>query len=188
MMFHDLNFIIKPIRISMNPTDPHLLAPAFAILALILSVVAAGSDMARFRIPNAVVGSILVLFLAQIATGVVPLAALPMHGLIALLVFAASFGLFLTKWLGAGDGKLLIALSLVIGPAGIGTFLIMTALAGGLLALMIGVLAARPLPVWLEGVGIDGGYRVGMRKVPYGVAIAFGAVMALTPLITPLLG
>ena len=172
----------------MNPTDPHILAPGFAILAIALSLVAAGSDVARFRIPNGVVIALLVLFVTQVATGVVPLASLPSHGAIALLVLAVSFGLFLTKWLGAGDGKLLIALSLIIGPSGIGSFLIVTALVGGFLALMIGMLAARPLPVWLEGVGIQGGYRVGMRKVPYGVAIAIGAVMTLAPLINPMTG
>ena len=153
------------------------------VLALLLTVTAAGFDVARYRIPNWVVISLITIFVGVCATAGLSLSAIGLHLLIAALVLAACFGMFAAGWLGAGDGKLLAVLALVIGPSGIAPLLFTTAYAGGALAILVSMLATRAVPVWLEGVGIAGGYRIGMKRVPYGVAIAAGAGAALIPMI-----
>ncbi|MEO0392876.1 MAG: prepilin peptidase [Pseudomonadota bacterium] len=168
-------------------TDPTLLAPLLAGLTALICMVAAGYDVARFKIPNGLILSLCLVFVTQLVTGIIPFHALALHLLVGAVMFAVCFAMFAKNWLGAGDGKLLIILSLILGPSGTLPLVIITGLAGGLLALAIALLAARPLPVWLEGVGIAGGYQIGMRRVPYGVAIAVGAIAALAPLLTQLI-
>jgi len=148
---------------------------------LAVTIVAAIFDVARYRIPNWTILGILTIFVALCATKPLGLQAIGVHLLIAVMVLGICFGAFAFGWLGAGDGKLIAVLALVIGPAGIGSFLIITAFAGGALAIVISLLASRAIPVWMEGVGIKGGYQVGMKRVPYGVAIALGAAMTIIP-------
>jgi prepilin peptidase CpaA len=80
-------------------------------------------------------------------------------------------------WLGGGDAKLLAAASLWVGPAGAAPFVVFTALAGGALALAL--MAARTVaappekgPEWLRRALTPKG------DIPYGVAIAAGALAA----------
>jgi prepilin peptidase CpaA len=69
--------------------------------------------------------------------------------------------------MGGGDVKLAAALSLWFPPAGTLKFLVMMSLAGGVLTLaMVALHRARR--------------REGRPEIPYGVAIAFGALTILT--------
>jgi prepilin peptidase CpaA len=136
------------------------------LLALIL-VVAAVIDVRTFTISNRV--SIAVALLAplywwsaglalwpDIATHVAAAAAV-----FALLALAFNFGM-----MGGGDVKLAAALALWFSPAGTLRFLVYMSIAGGLLTLVVIIvhrLRSKP----------------GKPKVPYGVAIAIGALAIL---------
>lgn len=153
------------------------------IVFVVLLVVAAVYDFLLRRIPNWTVAALLALFLPCAWLGLTPtgwgssLAAFA----VALLV---SGTLYLFGWLGAGDSKLFAASALF---AGLGNLLLLcsaTAIAGGLYALAI--LFLRPKQV-LRGMTSAGRAEGGLRGIPYGVAIAAGALTtaALTRFLTP---
>lgn len=151
------------------------------LLCVLLVLLAGWHDVSGYRIPNWSVLGIAGLFALQLLVQPALLALLGWHVLLALVVFGAGFGLFLGGWLGAGDGKLLAALALWAGPGGILPLLLVTSFAGGALSLAIWLAASRPLPVRLEGFGFTGGYRLGLRRVPYGLAIGAGGLAVLLP-------
>ncbi|WGF89205.1 A24 family peptidase [Marinivivus vitaminiproducens] len=154
------------------PTSAFAEPIVLTVLALLLAG-AAACDLRRFRIPNALslaVAGLFLLGLPVVGPSPFMLGASILTGLV---VFAAGAGLFACGALGGGDVKLLSALSLWAGPAGILPLLTMTALAGGGLALawlLAGAVTSRsastphgeaPVPVL-------------RRPVPYAVAIAAG--------------
>ena len=83
------------------------------------------------------------------------------------LVFILLAGAFYAGMMGGGDVKLASALALWFPPAGTIKFLVFMSVAGGVLTL--GILA------WHRAQR-----REGRPEIPYGVAIAFGALAILT--------
>jgi prepilin peptidase CpaA len=151
-------------------------------LACVLMVAAAISDIRSYRIPNWVSAMIVVLF--AVRTLIDP-AGLVASLTVGAVVLAAGFVLFTTRLLGAGDAKLLAALSLWVGPALIFEFLTATALAGGVAAtaiLFFGKGTGTPA-LASAGPGCTGprdapeinGKRVS-TPMPYGVAIVAGGL------------
>lgn len=129
---------------------------------------AALSDAIWRRIPNASV-------LAVAGLYVVWAVILGGAGLVGALVTAAvflgvGFGLFAFGIWGGGDAKLFAAVALFAGFAHFSTLVLVTAVVGGLMAVVS--LASRParaLVIWnMKGKGDFG------RGIPYGVAIAAG--------------
>lgn len=93
------------------------------------------------------------------------------HGLVAAGAFLGAMTLFRLGWMGGGDVKLVGAVALWAGPTGIVQFLLLTSLVGGVVSLCC--LAWAGLGRW-RGVPASGPIQV-----PYGVAIALGAVPVL---------
>lgn len=93
----------------------------------------------------------------------------------ALVILALGIGAFSRGWLGGGDAKLLAACALWMGPVGIIPFLFQTALAGGAMAILWRF--ERPVRFALARGGLDVGVAV-TRELPYGLAIAVGALLA----------
>ena len=96
------------------------------------------------------------------------------NGVSFILVLAVGLVLFSLKGLGGGDVKLLAALALWFDLAGLGRMLVFMAIGGGLLALAL-IAVRRTLPMPASG-------WVALRKrgpIPYGVAIAAGALLAI---------
>lgn len=87
------------------------------------------------------------------------------------IVFVLLAGAFYAGMMGGGDVKLAAALALWFPPAATFKFLVWMALAGGVLTL--GIL------VWHRAR-----QRAGRPKIPYGVAIACGALFVLAPILT----
>ncbi len=146
---------------------------ALTATAVALFALAAVGDVARRRIPNALVAALALAGLARLGLGFsggAPLAALGLDLAVALIVFAIGAGLFARGLLGGGDVKLLAAGSLWLGAAATGAFLMATVLAGGLLA--VAYLALRLL------------HPSGPKPaLPYGVAIAAGGILVTLGLI-----
>ncbi len=152
---------------------------AFLSVFPALVIAAAVTDMASYTIPNR-------LNLALAA--VYPMAALMLGrppaevGVGLAIGFAAlivAMGLFAAGWIGGGDAKLFAAVALWLGWPALASFVMATALVGGALALLLlNVRAAwlKPYlagaPPWLARLATTG------EAVPYGVAIAVGALVA----------
>ena len=153
---------------------------AFWVAALfpVLVIFAGVRDVATMTIPNwLTLAAGAAFFPAALIAGVAwPAFALALGlGFAALLIGMAMFAL---GWVGGGDAKLFAACGFWLGGAAVAPFLAWTALSGGVLAM--GLLFARKAahfwpvmgPAWLKRLLTDG------EGVPYGVAIATGALMA----------
>jgi prepilin peptidase CpaA len=146
---------------------------AFAILLL----VAGWQDLRTLQIANRLsLGTIAAFALwaaAGVALGRMSATALAMAIACSLAVFAIAAVGFAGGILGGGDVKLLSVASLFAGPAHIVDFLVVTALAGGVIGLAL--LAGAPIGPAVPAN--DGTVRARLRTgMPYGPAIAVGGL------------
>ena len=142
--------------------------PAYLFAAML--VVAAAGDALYFRIPNQLVLLIAGLFLPVALAAGLGLPAIAIHIAIAGAVLLGGFLLFALGLFGGGDAKLLAAAALWLGWPALLPFRVWTALAGGLLGLLIGLRVLFDRFVLRRPVS---------RNVPYGIALASGAIIAL---------
>lgn len=136
------------------------------VLATLL-VVAAVIDARTFTISNKL--NLAVALLAPVYWMAVPLSLwpeVPLQIAAAVIVFLLFAGLFYAGLMGGGDVKLAAALALWFPPGLTIKFLVLMSLAGGVLTL--------GLLVWHRAKR-----REGRPEIPYGVAIAFGALAIL---------
>lgn len=138
---------------------------AGAVLVLAL-LDACRSDLAAFRIPNRCSLMIACAFLVAALAGGMPLEGVALALAAGAAVFAGGAALFALKVWGGGDVKLAAAVALWTGFGGLPRFLLVMALAGGVLA--VAVLALRRLrpEARLASAG----------HLPYGLAIAAGGI------------
>ena len=140
-------------------------------LAAIL-VVAAVIDVRTFTISNRLnltVALLAPLYWLSVALSPWPGVAIQVGA--ATTVFLVLAGAFYAGMMGGGDVKLAAALALWFPPAATLKFLVFMSLAGGALTLV--------LLVWHRAQR-----REGRPEIPYGVAIAFGALAVLAPILT----
>jgi prepilin peptidase CpaA len=159
-------------------------AARWLILLLFVATLAIASisDIRERRIPNWTVLVIAALF--------VPWAFLVAGSVVsalgaALMAFSVSFPLYFFRVVGAGDSKLLTVVALFVGLTQFLKFLVLVALAGGVIA--AASLITRPtralVMLQMRGKGNFG------RGIPYGVAIAIaGAYVVAWPLARHALG
>jgi prepilin peptidase CpaA len=158
----------------------HLVQAALVALLPALLIVAALSDLATYRIRNWISLALVAGFaLAAPAMGL-SLPAIGLHlgvGAAALLLGVVMFAL---GWIGGGDAKVFAAAALWLGWPAVITYAVATCMAGGALATGLLVLRTgylRPYmaagPAWMNRLAEPG------ENVPYGVAIAAGALAAL---------
>lgn len=135
----------------------------------LLFVLAAASDIWIRKIPNWTVLGLMALFVVAAPFGWLSSswsAAL----LTSAVALAAGFVLYVGKIMGAGDAKLLAVAALFAGPEHLLLLLVITTIAGGVLAVL--ALMARP---YAEVFALSWRPRP-QPGVPYGVAIALGAL------------
>jgi prepilin peptidase CpaA len=137
----------------------------------VLVVWAGAVDAVSRSIPNAVVATLAACFAVFAVAAGLPARDVSEHLLCAFAVLACGFVLFSISVLGAGDAKLLAGAALWFGFDKILPFIASVAFAGGLLALAY--LAANALRVHFGWPSSD------VRTVPYGAAIAAGALAVL---------
>lgn len=144
-----------------------------------LMIVVMSYDVVRFRIPNWLVGLVLLLYPLHYFTS--PVAINGQEALlVASVLLAAGFAVFAAGIAGAGDAKLLAACGLWIGGNAILEYLIAMSLLGG--ALSLALLIGRPMMgyLWLRLCPtrpLPGILEKG-APIPYGLAIA-GAFLVL---------
>ena len=156
------------------------LAGGLSLVLPALLVVAALRDLISFTIPNWISLSLVAAFPVVALVAGLPLTDIGVHALVGAAALVVGVGLFALGWVGGGDAKLLGAAALWLGWPGVGPFLVATALAGGVLTgLLLGLRSgflgawASQGPPWLARLARPG------EPVPYGVAIAVGALAAL---------
>lgn len=155
---------------------------AIAIAFTGVVIWAGWSDIRRRKIPNAAVGTLLVLFLAWAALHTVSdLTSSLLAGLTGLAVTAA---LWMFGVIGAGDSKMFFAVSLFAGLAALPFLAVATAIAGGLIVLA-GLVARPRRAMVLFSMRGKGDWGEG---VPYGVAIAIGGAAVVWGDLLGLLG
>ena len=143
-----------------------------------LMIVAAASDVTSFRIPNWLTALTAAMFFPMALLSGMPLQEFGYHLLAGVILFIAGYLLFAVGVFGGGDSKLLAATGLWFGTQQTLPFLFMTVMAGGLLTLA--VVAWTALSMWgeVEDVRIANKFNKLKPKIPYGFALAAGAILA----------
>lgn len=151
-----------------------------------LLLVAAASDIVSYRIPNAVVLALLLLYPVYVL--VTPA---PVDWALALAVFAAAIvvgmGLSAAGILGAGDAKLLAVVLLWAGPVLAPLTLFICAITGGVIAAVMLTRARFILAGAFSALGSQSLSNAMLAKnMPYGVAITAGGLFVAWVLMTAL--
>ena len=153
---------------------------AFLSLTLFptLMIIAGAGDALSMRIPNWLTLLIAILFFPMALMTGMPWPAIGLHVLVGFGMFIAGFIIFSLGLFGGGDAKLLAAAGLWLGWPDLVPFLVMTAFAGGALALCVGIWSAINVSSEIKNGSIF--RRLGSIKpnVPYGYAFAVGAILA----------
>ncbi|WP_092714652.1 A24 family peptidase [Rhizobium multihospitium] len=150
---------------------------ALLIFPLCMSI-AAISDLFTMTIPNRVSLALAISFLILAPLFGLSLAEIGMHFAGAGLVFLACFALFALNVMGGGDAKLLAAATLWFGfDSSLMEFLIYVAFIGGVLTVLIVLLRSQANTILAIGLPLPNSLVIA-KKIPYGVAIAIGGIMA----------
>lgn len=156
--------------------------PALALPLLafpVLVTVAALKDLSSYIIPNWVSAALLIMFVPAAFFVGAPWGLVAQHAAVGGVALLLGMAMFALNWIGGGDAKLFSASALWLGLAGAPAYLFWTAIAGGVLT--VGLLAVRrantvlPVaggPAWMHSLLSPKG------DVPYGVALAAGAMLA----------
>lgn len=153
-----------------------MLLMVFAALFLCFCVLAALYDVNQLKIPNWLNLTLAGLFLPAAAVSGLPLEIIGGHLIAGGLAFVIAFGLFAFRIFGGGDAKMIPAVVLWMGPEAALLFAFKMAIAGGIFATLI-LAVRRTAPAET----IPGFMRAAFHPkapVPYGVAIAAGALLA----------
>ena len=149
----------------------------FLLPALLLT--AAAWDLASFTIPNAIQVALLSAFFAFAVASHMGAGGIGGHLLAGFIGLAAGFTLFALGYIGGGDAKLFACAALWFGVQDLLDYALIASIFGG--ALTLGLLAARrvPLPGMLAAQGWLLRLHDGREGIPYGVALAAGALFIL---------
>ena len=149
-----------------------------------MCALAARSDYKGFKIPNIV--SLVIVAAFGVTYGLLALSGqrevffkpIGMHIAAAFLVLMVTAALYSFQKLGAGDSKFATAISLWVGLGGLVPFLFYMSLAGGVIAAAsLYIQKKKPFHSPPDGGWIDMAQK-GSGNVPYGIAIALGALVS----------
>ena len=157
----------------------NLLQAALLTAFPVLVIVAALSDATTFTIPNRISALLVLAFAPAVLVLARPGGEIGADVVVGLIALIAGMAMFAVGWIGGGDAKLFAAASLWLGLPALPMFLMITALAGGALAVLLMNVRSSWIqpylgfaPPWLARLATPG------ADVPYGVAIATGALAA----------
>ena len=144
----------------------------------LLMIIAGSGDALSMRIPNWLTLLIALLFLPMAVMTGMPWGMIGAHALVGSAMFAVGFVLFSLGLFGGGDAKLLAAAGLWLGWPDLVPFLVMTAFAGGALAVCVGLWSAINVASEIKDGSIFRHLGSIRPNVPYGYAFAIGAILA----------
>lgn len=144
-----------------------------------LLAVAAAFDLTSFTIPNLLSLAVAVAFaLFAFAAGLQP-GIFAFHLLAALIALVVGFALFALGYIGGGDAKLFAAVALWLGLRDFLAYALVSSVMGGMLTLALLALRQWPLPAGLARRDWIVRLHEKSSGVPYGVALASGALVIL---------
>jgi prepilin peptidase CpaA len=144
----------------------------------LLMIVAGAGDALSMRIPNWLTLLIAAAFFPMALITAMPLPVMGLHIAVAAAMFGAGFAFFAMGLFGGGDAKLLAAAGLWLGWPDLVPFLVMTAFAGGLLALVVGAWSVFNMNSEIKDGSLFRRFGAIKPNVPYGYAFAIGAILA----------
>jgi prepilin peptidase CpaA len=149
----------------------------------VLLIVAGTSDVLSLRIPNWLTALTAALFFPMALATAMPLAEIELHMLVGVGLFVVGFIFFQLGLFGGGDAKLMAAAGLWFGTAQTLPFLFLTTMAGGVLAVVVGIWSIATMHWDIYGsdrsVGAIGKRILALKpNVPYGLAFAVGGIVA----------
>ncbi len=144
-----------------------------------LLAAAAGWDLASYKIPNFLSLALLGVFVLFVVMTRMTPGMIGWHLLAGLFGFAAGFTLFALGYIGGGDAKLFAAMVLWLGFGDLLDYALATSLFGGALTLALMGLRHLPLPGPLLGQRWILRLHNPRSGIPYGVALALGALVIL---------
>lgn len=145
-----------------------------ALLAL-----AAGWDIASYTIPNRLSLALCAAFALFALTAGLSGGALGLHLAAGCVGLAAGFGMFAAGWIGGGDAKLFAATALWFGFHDLLAYTLTAAVLGGVLTLVLLMARQVPLPAGLNAQGWIARLHDPRSGIPYGTALAAGALVQL---------
>src|ERR1700704_6489490 len=145
-----------------------------------LMAFAAASDLFTMTISNRVSLALLGGFLALALLGGMGLHDILSHLGAGATVLVAAFACFAMGWVGGGDAKVAAGVALWFGFDHIFNYLLYASLFGGALTLLLLQFRQWPLPSLLTGQAWLLRLHDRQSGIPYGIALAVGAVMVCT--------
>jgi prepilin peptidase CpaA len=142
-----------------------------------LMAFAAASDLFTMTISNRVSLALLAGFIVLALLGGMGLHDILMHLAAGAAVLVVSFGCFAFGWVGGGDAKVASAAALWFGFAHLMDYLVYASLFGGALTLLLLQFRQWPLPYPLAGQAWLLKLHAKDSGIPYGIALAIGALM-----------
>lgn len=151
----------------------------FVLLMAIGGIVAfaAVSDAATLTIPNWISLSLLGLFPVVALVSGMDLAGMGTHLAIGAAALIMGIVLYSLRLIGGGDAKFLAGVSLYVGLPALVPFLFNVLMAGGVLAIVL--MVARRISALGYSMDWFLQFTRGGSVIPYGIAIAFGALSIL---------
>ena len=144
----------------------------------LLMIIAGASDALSLRIPNWLTLTIFIAFFPMaFATGM-PLSVFGLHVFTAAILFVIGFLFFSVGLFGGGDAKLLAAAGIWFGSSQALPFLVFTVMAGGVLALCVGLWSLISMSWDIHDIPWAKKLSSLRPSVPYGYAFAIGAILA----------
>lgn len=143
-------------------------------------LIAAANDIYEFKIPNWVSIILVCAYpVAGVAVGAPP--SVVLEGLLfGAGALALGFALFAGRIVGGGDAKLFAAITPWIGASALGSFLLYTAVAGLVLAIVMGAFRTLPvLPIYARApwlIELHGR----SKDLPYAVALGAGGLLSFS--------
>ena len=142
-----------------------------------LMAFAAASDLFTMTISNRVSLALAAGFLLLALLTGMSFQEILMHFGAGAIVLVAAFGCFAMGWVGGGDAKIAAAAALWFGFAHLMDYLLYASLLGGGLTLLLMQFREWPLPYVLSGQGWLLRLHAKESGIPYGIALAIGALM-----------
>ena len=142
-----------------------------------LMAFAAASDLFTMTISNRISLALVAGFLVLAPLGGMGPYAIALHVAAGLAVLVVAFGCFAMGWVGGGDAKVASAAALWFGFDHLMNYLLYASLFGGALTLLLLQFRQWPIPVALAGQPWLMRLHAKESGIPYGIALAIGALM-----------
>jgi prepilin peptidase CpaA len=142
-----------------------------------LMAFAAASDLFTMTISNRVSLALAAGFLVLAVPSGMGFYDILMHLAAGMTVLVVAFGCFAFGWVGGGDAKVASAVALWFGFAHLLNYLVYASLFGGALTLLLLQFRQWPLPYPLAGQAWLLKLHAKDSGIPYGIALAIGALM-----------